>query len=493
MSEQIYLKEYRTAVDKKYVGFTPNGDSIKAVHIADGSLRCIFGQYNTTKKIKRLALVSDTKGNIPKGNDDDSIYTLLKEEDKIEDSVEKNSVSSMRNLMQKLLSADKGVFVLKDLGESMLSYTAGSKYFLTKGAMYEDAGEFIGSVIKEYCPELTSHIKSLLEDSKDPITLLFEPVLANDSFELTEKNVHEDIPAFKKKGRNMQWYIEGLKESSKCLAVSLRRHPNSLTQLRIFNFFCIFQLVRYMTMLEAFYCNESIWPIFLDFSGKAPSQSSIARASEMSYTQIYKSINRFYAWGYAQNLKRFTKKELLDFTTPIYEKNKALSKSSKEELKALWDNVQKRVRKLKKDDDIRLTLGETIYDLLALEASSYPLNFLKKLGTSAGMLYPPDRMHTKKRFALSQDMIEMILRSCVEPKEVIDSSVLRRRLWERFGIVVGGSTFEIEKIRNTSMLIQLDETALEENFSSFEKTLEMMDFAETMADGILQIRLGGID
>lgn len=84
---------------------------------------------------------------------------------------------------------------------------------------------------------------------------------------------------------------------------NLKRHPNPLTQLRLFNFFCIFHLVRYMALLEAFYCGENIRPVLLDFSGIAPSQSSVARASEMAYTQMHKSINRFYAWGYAQKLK----------------------------------------------------------------------------------------------------------------------------------------------------------------------------------------------
>ena len=65
--EQIYLREARKAVDKIYVGFTPNGSSIKPVHIAGGSLRCIYGSYNRTKNIKRMALVSDAKGNIPAG------------------------------------------------------------------------------------------------------------------------------------------------------------------------------------------------------------------------------------------------------------------------------------------------------------------------------------------------------------------------------------------------------------------------------------------
>ena len=53
MAEQIFLSDSRTAVDRKYVGFTPNGGSIKPVHVAGGAFRSIYGKYNATMSIKR--------------------------------------------------------------------------------------------------------------------------------------------------------------------------------------------------------------------------------------------------------------------------------------------------------------------------------------------------------------------------------------------------------------------------------------------------------
>lgn len=82
MAEQIFLSDSRTAVDRKYVGFTPNGGSIKPVHVAGGAFRSIYGKYNATMSIKRLALVSDAKGVVPKGNELDTIYDLMKEGEK---------------------------------------------------------------------------------------------------------------------------------------------------------------------------------------------------------------------------------------------------------------------------------------------------------------------------------------------------------------------------------------------------------------------------
>ena len=48
MGEQINLHSFRKEVDSTYVGFTPNGGSIKPVHVASGAQRCIYGGYNTT-------------------------------------------------------------------------------------------------------------------------------------------------------------------------------------------------------------------------------------------------------------------------------------------------------------------------------------------------------------------------------------------------------------------------------------------------------------
>lgn len=492
--ERIQLNEARIEVDKKYVGFQPNCGTVKPVHIASGSQRCIYGAFNHSKTVKRMALVSDTKGRIPKGNEAETIYKYLSENEAIEETISINSIESMRNTMQHLLDADKGAYAISTLADSMIAFSAGAKYFLTSGvgAPYEKGGEFIGSIIKGYCPELADYIKELLEKANDPITLLFEPILEADMQVFTNQSQYEDIVAFQKPNESMNWFLDGIKEGGKCLLDNLKKHPNPFTQLRIFNFFCIFNLIRYTTSLEAFYCNEKIRPILLDFSEKRPRLSSVARMSEVSYTQMYKSISRFYAWGYAKWLEDegYTKNELLKMDTPIYAKGKEGSKSNKDEIDTLWSYAKEQVKDMSNEDAF-LFFGETMYGILASEASSNPVNYIKALGTSTGLLYPPDPFHPNKRFVVSQDILEMLLRSCVTSEEVISSMEIRERLWNRFGIIIGGSQFEIQLLQKSGTMPQTDEDALEENFTSFAMTLESMDFAEVMADGILQIRMGG--
>lgn len=323
-------------------------------------------------------------------------------------------MTSFRNLLQKLLAADNGVFSGTDDG--MVSYSAGSKYFITSPALYEDAGEFVGSLINKYCPKLCKHIKDILDNENDPISILFEPVAETDTKALASDHLDE-VAIFTTPNAEFVDFTQGLSDAGNCLYKHLRSHPNQLTQLRIFNFFCIYILIRYLASLESFYCGGNKRPFLLDFSNEA--SSSVARASVMSYTQIHRAISRFYAWGYAQCLKKdgITKNDLLAMDAPMFDE-KGKTKAGKVELTRMWDLAKTDAKDLPEEDAL-LVFGTTIYDMLALEASSHPVVYLRQIGTHAGLLYPPTNLHVNKRFVVSQDMLEMIMRSCVEPDETL--------------------------------------------------------------------------
>ena len=70
MADQIELKELRIKVNEEYVGFNPDGDSIKPIHIAGGVFRVIYGATLDFRKIKQFAFVVSKKGIIPKAKYD---------------------------------------------------------------------------------------------------------------------------------------------------------------------------------------------------------------------------------------------------------------------------------------------------------------------------------------------------------------------------------------------------------------------------------------
>jgi len=494
--ESLIMHELRMKVDEKYVGFRPESGSVKPVHIATGVFRTILGESFTAEGIKKLSYVIGAKGFIPKGNEPENVKKYLKALNAIDTEISDKNLELFRNMLQKLVSVDGGVYGDKrGMLDTMISYTAGANQFVTAKGIHEDAGEFIGGLIKEYCPTLNNHITEILKNNEDTISLIFEPILNNGEFKSVGSALkHYDIIAFNKPNKSLKNYINSLKESSECLKNQLEQHPNKLTQLRLFILFCIYQLIRYMSLLESFYCEGVARPILLDFtSGK---KGSISQTSGLCYSQLHKSISRFYAWGFAQVLNNtlgFTRKDLLKIDIPLYERNKQQNRKTTEEIKSMWDIAKINIKSTSDDDEARLEAGLAINDMIAIEATSHPVSYMRKLGTEIGLLYPPTNFHTDKRFILSDDILEALLRSCVMPNETITSSEIRERLYVRLGIVIGGTEEDLNRLKSIGSIIYADSDTLAVNFDSFADTLQRMNFAEQLPDGIMQIRFGGND
>ena len=519
--DRLYMHDLRKEVDERFVGFKPNGASIKPVHIAGGAFRSILGYTDSAFGIKMLSYVCDSKGEPPlkikdaatrrdrKMTLDEALDAVIQYlDDPVVDgrgsavdlrSVTRDEISSFRHALHKLVNVDRGVYGISD---SMLSYTAGTANFVVKRSLYEDAGDFIGYLIKVFCPELGGYIAQILEDINDPISIVFAPVLKDGDIEQYEFPYTENYPldriaAYSNVGAyspSLQEYLEVLAKSGKCLKTNLEKHTNKLTQLRLFNMFCGIQVVRYLSLLEAFYCSGSVRPMLLDFTKQ--SNSSISRTSVLCYSQLHKAISRFYAWAYAQELKtvmRYSKDDLLAADVPYFDKPTPKRDNIPKQIvgmTSIWYMAKEEAANLPEDDAI-LVFGAAINDMTALEATGHPINYMRKLGTDIGLFYPPTNFHVDKRFVVTDDIIEVILRSCVLPDETLSSTDLRNRLWERFGIIIGGSEGDISKLNQVGSIVYADADALNENWSMFSETLQCMNFAEQLPDGILQIGFGG--
>jgi len=498
----IVMHELRKAVDEKYVGFRPESGSVKPVHIAMGTFKAILGECFSADGIMRLSYVISANGIIPKGNEFESVKQMLNDNNAFDSSeISDKQLADFRSLLQKLISVDNGVFPTKgkEMKNGMISYTAGSSSFVTPSGIHEDAGEFIGGIIKSYCPVLSDYIGTILRNPNDAISLVFEPVLyQGESIPITDVLKHQKLAVFEKPNANLSAFLHSIKESSICLKNQLENHSNKLTQLRFFVLFCIYELVRYLSLLESFYDDGEFRPILLDFTRGG--KSSVSLTSGLCYSQLHKAISRFYAWGFAQELNRmgYDKDALMQTKVPVYDKPKK-DKNGKdipmnvrvyEELKSMWDIVKDNIVSMS-DKDARLEVGMAINDMIAIEATSHPVNYMRKLGTEVGLLYPPTNFHTDKRFLLANDILESLLRCCIMPGEIITSQELRNRLYEHLGVVVGGTEEDSMRLKSIGSIVYADTDALANNFELFADTLQRMDFAEQLPDGIMQIRFGG--
>jgi hypothetical protein len=519
--DRLFMHDLRKEVDERFVGFKPNGASIKPVHIAGGAFRSILGYTDTAQGIKILSYVCDSKGETPRNTKDavtgknrkmtldEALDFVIKHLEGTSvptrgsavdlSAVTRDDISSLRYTLQKLVNVDSGVY---GVGDSMLSYTAGAANFVVKKSLYEDAGDLVGYLIKIYCPELGEYISQILKDTNDPISMAFAPVLGDGETEQYEFPYTEDKPldriaAFTNADAlspKLKEFLQALSDSGKCLKANLEKHTNKLPQLRLFNLYCGIQVIRYLSLLEAFYCDGNIRPMLLDFSKQ--SNSSIARTSVLCYSQLHKAISRFYAWAYAQELKDVkgcNKEELLASDVPYFDRPNQRNENIPKQLdglKSVWDMAKEEAKDLP-EVEAMLVFGAAINDMTALEATGHPVNYMRKLGTEIGLLYPPTNLHVDKRFVITDDVIEVILRACVLPGETLASADLCNRLWERFGIIVGGSDGDIEKLNQVGSIVYADADALNENWNTFAETLQSMNFAEQLPDGILQIGFGG--
>lgn len=494
------LKEIRIDANKHYVGFFPNGDKIKQIHVAGGALRVIYGKTLNTKKIKSLAFVAGKKHKDAPVPNVFPIDQLIKDTECFDEKPDDDDLLSMRKMLQKLLNTDGGMFP----DDSQLTYSAGSKYFIKGHSQLEDAGEFIGKVINKYCPELAQYIRDVLSNADDPISVLFCPVEDEEETVISAGQGLNDLKAFVNQNAAMKWYLSSIKESGECLKGNLEKMPNTLTQLRTFIFFCTFQLVRYFSLLEAFNCDGKILPFLLDFSDNPA--SGIATASTASYARVYQSVSRFYSWAFAQELKDYPKSELMTMDTPVYDSqkrkrednsastNKKKLQAERAEYDSQWELAKENAKSLD-SNAAKLEFGKTLYNMASMQASSYPVAYLRVLGAQGGVVYPTQRDSKRKRFKLSQDTFEMVIRSCVGSNETITYDQLRERMWTRFNIVINGIPEGAFNDPGLADLIlhdnELGSDVLEDNHQRCVKALEDMDFADLMADGILQVHLGG--
>lgn len=480
------LHKIRQQIDKKYIGFVPQNISIKPVHIANGLFKKFYGFAYNTRDISRISYVQNAKGIIPRGQSDQEVKDYLELNRKISaDNIELDQFKTFRMFLQDIINVDKGVFTEKN---SMIAYTLSSKIFLNTDNIYQDAGVFIASVISDASSDLQKLVHDALSDTNDPISILFLPVNNDEVKGNYQASEYEDVASYKM--GTWETFQNQLKETSDTLTSNLKLIPNKLTRLRLVNFFSIFQIIRYLFSLESLYkLNDSIQPLLFDCSND--NNSSIAKASQICMINSIQSVSRVYIYFFKSYLKdKYTIEQLHESEVPLYEDGKKSKHPN--EYAELWNMAKKDAIEAQSEDLKYTIFAQSLYDMLILDASAEIKLYLLKLGSVSGIFYPPTNTvrGQYKRVVFSNEQVEILVKSCVKAGELITMNELLKRLYDRFNLIIGGREVD-ELILKQHGVTQLDEEALKENQSYFEKKLKMMNFAEIMADGILQIRIGG--
>lgn len=469
-------------IDERWVGFRPNSNSVKPVHVANGMFRTLIGRTSNTVELNRFVFLQKDSGVVPTGHELETVYASLSQSQRINpDDISRADLTMLRRLLRKVVSADKGVYLHRDLMES---YTAGFARFVSRDRIAQTGGELVGKWLQAIGSPLADCVAEAVEITDDPITTLCTPLFTPDTVLYTpEIDVLQVVFMSHVMSNPATAPWRGLQQAAETLSMHLAAHPNKLVRLRLAVLFACFFLTRHLTTLESYYVSRRTGPpppFLLDFSAK--SSPPIARASAISYAHACQSVSRFYSWAFAAHLRDsgLNPDELRE--TPLY---RAGAPSA--DIVEMWRLA---LEEAETSDEPHQLLGQAIYDIMALEADGDPIRYLRQLGVRSGLLWPPENLQPTKRFALHQDMLEMLVRASVEPGSSVDLPTLQERLWERFGIVVGGRP-EDERVLVAAGVYQADSGALRDNRDRFTERLDGLDFARLLADGVLTVQLEG--
>jgi len=489
------IEEMRLAIERDFVGFSPSTTGVKPVHIANGLFRTIYNGTYPAKFLNQFVFSETVKGEIPKGHELETIYKTLEETNRIDPStISRENLQLFRRMLKMVVGADGAVF-----NQGMASYSAGYQGLLTRDSIGQDGGELIALCLKQLGSTLFPLLQNLLNNSTDVITILSNPLLDHNR-EAALIFVEGQEPIIPFLSSNVIKYPDGeLTETGqlwdKCVVASnilslhLEKHPNKLFKQRLIVLFVSFLIIRHLANLEAYYVPgaQGRLPAFLlDFS--TTGNSAVSKASLQTYTRTSQSIVRFYGWAFGEQLKKdFTTASELSSELPPSYKEKGMSAESDKarkqvaEAQEIWEMAKLRAQD---EEDVYSVFGEALYDMLATQASADPIKYMRKLGLLAGIFYPPNQ--STHRFVLKQDVLEMLIRSVVEPGEAITMPELQDRLWLCYGIIIGGRFQDEQTLRHMG-IFQVDRDALLENQKAFANALRQLDFAQMLADGVLQV------
>lgn len=479
------IKKDRQGIEHEYIGFSPNTTNVKPVHLANGMFRWLLNEANDTSRLFQFVFSSSKKdGTIPKGHELDKVYQWLLDEERIETEVPLASVSQFRAMLLKIVAADKPSAVSTG---GMESYSAGFSSFVSNDRIAQDAGEFLAVWLTKQAPEFTDLVIDSIKTDNDPITILGKPLFGTPkAARMQIENVenircfHPSCPLFVSAG------MQRLATAAAKLSQQLRRHPNKLVRLRMAVILGAFLIVRYMADLEYLFVaagNQRRPAFLLDFS--TSERSPMRLASQHSYILVCQSIIRFYTWMFADYL-RSQGFGADDFGQDFPAYGHPMKRPDEQICREVWQEAANRA---KVESDIYSSYGQAVYDILALLAEATPVQYLRQIGIRCGLFWPPYNLQPTKHLTPRQDMLEVLVRSVAGPGEILDMETIQSRLWDTFGIVIGGRPDDLSLLFERG-IYQADDRALEENQAAFAQKLSDLNFARLLADGVLEIQVG---
>lgn len=471
------LPFYRRAVFGQ-LGFEPNSNAIKPVHVANGLARAVAGFYGDAQPLHDVVRLKSTGGARPQP----PIGIEVLREAPYFVGCDDSTISAIRTALNELVTADHAVLGLPNFS----SYTLSHQLFATSDVRDAGLGVFLWQLLRGHSAKespalgaLTQILgRDLTSASRDDLTTAVLPLLDP---RITQKAppteaVSSAVAAGRVKNPTtvLGWIKNGMD-----IVAAREAGTSQLLLLRRLILLGAVGVHVHMVQWEAEinpdltppidYC-----PILLDLTGDPA--SPMAEASRDS-CQLAKN--------YVDTLARFLLRLQLE------EEWAGRDLHDGRTLRAVVaDLAEDEVAELYADnraefEDPLDALADALFLVGSAKESVVPSEFARYLAQRSGFI-GPRQGRGRKGYRISLELLEILTLATVPPGEIWPVPRVLQAWWDRFGIVIGGRDGDMEVLAAYS-IDRLTQDDLDWNTERLVGLLEEQGLAKRYGDGVRQI------
>jgi hypothetical protein len=477
------------------IGWRPASGSIKPVHVANGLVRALSARNYDLQRLHET-VVWWKRGKIP---DEDRSYDALLaiDDDGVVESLADGAADfdRVRRFLAGLLGADQAVF--PSVAQSDFTVTASQ--MTSRSGNDRGLGEFGAALLLggENSSRLAEIVRRAVdaETPSDPITAAVWPLLSPQWTPVDRPNKAEK-PL--RRGHNKE-FVSRVRAAAADLATHEEAQGNRLRSLeRSVHFVSVATLV-HAQWLGAAGTSGSRVPIVLASNGLA--QDELTVAGELSLRKVYENFEEALAEFLSERIakgKALSRdglriepvssdgREMRPVLRSIGSAGSGHAEPDDDTISARMADFTEAKRAFGSDDPSRVLGHALVASYLREYVSGGPREFLRGLLTRTGFIYPHFQGRGLRRVRPNTRVMDMIVRSCVPSGLAIPLDEFLERLWDRFGIIVGGrrnaSWDDADALSDVG--IDVDIQALQKNTDSFVDELEAIGLAVRHADHV---------
>jgi hypothetical protein len=473
-------------------GFRPTSSSFKPVHLAQSLFAQALARY---QKGEALFEFLDSTAKTPSSDLDPSLQGLVNGT-----STRSREIDDVRTGLRLVADNDNALYA----NPRMSAPTCTSELLVTGAPQAVGSARYLLEVIREYSPELQEDLRDLLSDRDDAISGLFRPLM---------RHMEEGTPSGKpwdgpelddpfEEGKVSPIIGQGFSKLYTHLTEQDRMSMRAkLQQLRLLSKFASFSLVLYAGNRANEIEEEGTRrvPLLLNYTGdeEGPIDDASIRSERLIVSQV-EQANRL---GIRHELDRkgFKVYDEEDFLEELHV-GSIISISRKSQQKEEEDyEVFEEILSSKTGDSFFERVSEAMGDAIHHSSSRYktytPRSTFQTFAWRVGLTKPRGNRANRRRFRPDPDILEAIILSVTEPGETISLRDLCRRLRERYGIIVGGTTEDREHLRAWDIRLGASPEKASPlnvtNYQGFKHTLVELGYAQEYADGVTVVDPGG--